>query len=441
MCIYADRLRKAGYEVEYIAYDPQRPVNQVIAALAERGMQRLRIADPVDDLFERRIRQACQKHQLSLDVTPTPCFLTPLDWGCTAVGGKKTYRMATFYQAQRKRLNILVDAHGKPAGGAWSHDADNRRKWPRNRLPPLIPACRENQAVKEARHYVRTHFPEAPGADTPFVYPVTHADAQSWLNTFLVERLNGFGTYEDAMVVRAPVLHHSVLTPLLNTGLLTPQHVLDAVLDYAATHKVALNDLEGFIRQLIGWREFMRLMYVQIGRSQRTANFWAHERPVPQAFYTATTGVDPVDHVIQRVLDGAYAHHIERLMVLGNFMLLCGLHPDGVYRWFMEMFIDAYDWVMVPNVYGMSQFADGGWLCTKPYISGSNYIRKMSDFKTGPWCAIWDGLFWSFIARHRSFFEAQPRLSMMVRQLNRMAPATLTNHQQNAAKVDHLFSH
>ena len=165
----------------------------------------------------------------------------------------------------------------------------------------------------------------------------------------------------------------------------------------------------------------------------RTSNFWQFDdRPIPDAFYSGSTGLPPIDDAIRHALDTGYCHHIERLMLLGNVMLLCGFHPTRIYTWFMELFVDAYDWVMVPNVYGMSQFADGGIFTTKPYLSGSNYVRKMSDYRKGPWCEVWDGLFWSFIHRHDDFFRSQYRLAMMARNLDRMAPETLLDHQRRA---------
>jgi deoxyribodipyrimidine photolyase-related protein len=193
-------------------------------------------------------------------------------------------------------------------------------------------------------------------------------------------------------------------------------------LHYARENKksILINSVEGFIRQVIGWREFMRAVYLMAGEKERPSNFWGHKRKLPDSFYGALTGIEPVDHVIRQVTSSAYCHHIERLMVLGNFMLLCEIDPGEVYRWFMEMFIDAYDWVMVPNVYGMSQYADGGLITTKPYISSSNYILKMSDFPRGDWCDVWDALYWRFIDRHRDVFAGNPRMRVMTFQLDRM---------------------
>lgn len=246
-----------------------------------------------------------------------------------------------------------------------------------------------------------------------FNYPTTHTQAKKTLNDFLEKRLQFFGDYEDAIVQKNSVLFHSCLSPLLNIGILTPNQVITETMKYAKKHKISLNSLEGFLRQVIGWREFIRGAYHTIGEKERKSNFFRHTKKLPKSFYEATTGILPVDQTIRKLQEGAYLHHIERLMILGNFFLLCEIAPDEVYRWFMELFIDAYDWVMVPNIYGMSQYADGGMMTTKPYFSSSNYILKMSDYPKGDWCEIWDALFWRFIAKHKKFFAKQPRLSVL----------------------------
>jgi deoxyribodipyrimidine photolyase-related protein len=227
-------------------------------------------------------------------------------------------------------------------------------------------------------------------------------------------------------------MFHSLLTPALNIGLINPNEIVERALSHAENHEIPLNSLEGFIRQIIGWREFLNGIYRHRGVEIRNGNHWNHRRRMPASFYDASTGIPPVDDAIRNALDHGYCHHIERLMVLGNFMLLCRIKPDEIYRWFMEMFIDAYDWVMVPNVYGMSQFADGGTFTTKPYLSGSNYIRKMSDYPKGEWCETWDGLYWSFIGDHLDFFSGNHRLSMMARSWEKMEPAKQEAHRENA---------
>ena len=263
-------------------------------------------------------------------------------------------------------------------------------------------------------------------------YPVTHKQAGLWLQDFLKHRFQKFGVYEDAMVTGETFLYHSILSPLINTGLLDPQEVIDKTLDYAAENDIPLNSLEGFIRQVMGWREFIHLVYEREGVKQRTKNYWGFKRHIPKTFWTGETGILPVDTVIKRVLHTGYSHHIERLMIMGNFMLLCEFDPDDVYRWFMEMYIDAYDWVMVPNTYGMTQFADGGLMMTKPYISGSNYLLKMGNWPKGEWQEIWDGLFWRFMHKHRDFFTQNPRLGMLVKSFDKMDAGKQKKHLHNA---------
>ncbi|TFG74979.1 MAG: cryptochrome/photolyase family protein, partial [Flavobacteriales bacterium] len=270
--------------------------------------------------------------------------------------------------------------------------------------------------------YVALYFPGNPGQlDEQPLYPTNDGSTYQWFDQFLKTRFHGFGDYEDAIVADASILNHSILTPMLNVGLITPDEIVNSSLTYAREHKVPLNATEGFIRQIIGWREFIRGVYESKGREERLKHFWGFDRKMPLSFYEGTTGIDPIDQTIKKVLKTGYCHHIERLMVLSNFMMLCELDPDAVYRWFMELFIDAYDWVMVPNVYGMSQFADGGLMSSKPYISGSNYLMKMGDYKKGDWQVIWDGLFWRFMHLHRDFFERNPRMGMLVKMFDKMS--------------------
>ena len=215
-------------------------------------------------------------------------------------------------------------------------------------------------------------------------------------------------------------MNHSVLSPLINVGLINPRDLIKKILSFYYENNIPINSTEGFIRQIIGWREFIRGVYISKGTEERNKNFWNFKRKIPKSFYDGTTGIEPVDDTIKKINESGYANHIERLMIIGNFMLLCEFDPDEVYKWFMELFIDSYDWVMVPNVYGMSQFADGGLMSTKPYISGSSYVLKMSNYKKGDWCPIWDSLFWNFIDKKRDFFTTNPRMRMLVSSFDRM---------------------
>jgi deoxyribodipyrimidine photolyase-related protein len=425
---YAAALRDGGVRVRYLEAAEMPSTASVVEHLRKGQISMARVVDPCDDWLSQRLSAACKTAGIRLDVLEHPHFLTKTTEIEQFGAGTGNLFFTRFYIGQRQRLGVLLE-RGKPVGGKWSFDGENRKKLPSGTRPPEPTGPRENKVIREARDYVRKNFPDAPGSDDGFHYPTSSIEARAWLAEFLEQRLHDFGPYEDAISRHHAVLFHSVLTPVLNIGLLSPREVLEAALRYQ--HEVPMNSLEGFIRQLIGWREFVRLVYLTRGRRQRTRNYWKHSRPLPSSFYSGATGIEPVDHVIRAVLEHGYCHHIERLMILGNFMLLCEIDPDDVYRWFMELFIDAYDWVMVPNVYGMSQYADGGLMTTKPYISGSSYVLRMSDFERGPWCAVWDALYWRFVDRHSDFFAANPRMAVMVRMKDKLG-AKLASHLRTA---------
>lgn len=422
MAAFARELVRRGHDVEMVPYRPDQTIRDVIPLLARRGARRLRLVDPVDYLLEKRLRESATKAGVTLEILPSPMFLTEIPWAKRVFESKQRYLMADFYQAQRVRLGILVE-NGMPVGGKWSFDAENRKPLPARLVPPAAWRPASHSALIAHAAGVEREFLENPGETKTFWFPTTRQEALAAYDDFLERRFANFGDYEDAISSRHDVLFHAVLTPALNIGLITPREALDRALSFAAEHDIPINSLEGFVRQIIGWREFIRVMYVLEGVRMRTTNFWNHTRPIPRAFYEGTTGLEPLDAILRRVRANAWCHHIERLMILSNAMLLCRIHPDDVYRWFMEMFIDAYDWVMVPNVYGMGLFADGGIFATKPYISGSAYIRRMSDFRAGPWCETWDSLFWAFIADHYEFFARHPRLSMMAKTWSRFGAA------------------
>ncbi|MCH2108480.1 MAG: cryptochrome/photolyase family protein [Polyangiaceae bacterium] len=428
-------LRQQGRDVVYLDYAKAKNAccACIQSALTQESEVRVVVISPVDFLLERRIRQLCEAAGWELLFLPTPGFLNTQELNESYAQGSKKLRMTDFYRRQRIRLDVLVDGE-EPIGGSWSFDKENRKKVPRrllNEIPPQK-SLRRDAHDEEARRYVLKHFPKNPGTLDELYYPSSHQDARACLHAFLEKRLCEFGPYEDAIVEGESWLWHSVLSPSLNIGLLTPEEVLRTTLQYAQRHEVPLNSLEGFLRQVIGWREFVRMAYDAKGVAMRTTNHWKHQRPMPDCFYNASTGILPVDDTIRRILKTGYCHHIERLMVLGGMFFLCEIHPDDVYRWFMEMFVDSYDWVMVPNVYSMSQHADGGLITTKPYFSGSAYIRRMSHYKAGPWCETWDGLYWSWIARNSAELAKNPRWSMMCAAARKMNPEQASLHQRNA---------
>ena len=436
MKFYQDYLNSKGLEVIYIeAHEKLSDIRHLISELAKRKFQTLHYIDPTDDWLDKRIQHTAGQENIGLEKHTSPLFLnTKEDLMEFLKPNKKRFSHNDFYIRQRKKLNILIDDQNKPTGGKWSFDADNRKKYPGNKQAPVIEYPSADGHFQEAVEYVNKHFPDNPGSLHSYpIYSANFHAARQWLRQFLQNRFQEFGPYEDAIVAEENILHHSVLSPLLNTGLITPREVLDTTLRFAEDNEIPLNSLEGFIRQIMGWREFIRGIYDFRGTEERTRNFWQFDRKIPPSFYDGTTGIDPLDITIKKVLQTGYCHHIERLMVLGNFMLLCEFDPDEVYRWFMELFIDAYDWVMVPNVYGMSQFADGGMMPTKTYISGSNYLMKMSNYPKGPWQEIWDALFWRFIHVHRDFFTQNPRLGMLVRSFDKMTEEKQKHLLQNAS--------
>lgn len=423
MKYYENYLQENGIKTTYIdAVNKQSDIRILIENIQANHQVKIQFYDVCDHWLEKRIRETCQSNNIEFVEYATPLFINSKEDLKEYFGVKQKYLHNDFYIQQRKKLNILLDENGKPWGGKWSHDADNRLKYPKNKIAPKTQFPAINHFYKEAIEYVSKNYQNNYGnISNEFIYPSTHEQSETWLENFLATRLNEFGDYEDAIVDNENILHHSVLTPMLNIGLLLPLQIVHAAIAFANKNPVSINSLEGFIRQMIGWREFIRGVYIYKGTKERTTNFWKFNKNIPASFYEANTGIQPIDTSIKKLIHTAYNHHIERLMILGNFMLLCEINPDKVYQWFMEMYIDAYDWVMVPNVYGMSQFADGGLMATKPYISGSSYVLKMSNFKKGTWCETWDSLFWHFMNKHRNFFLSNPRLGMLIKTYDKMS--------------------
>jgi deoxyribodipyrimidine photolyase-related protein len=454
---FARQLREHGYEVVVLgsaaAHSSRDQLTETIRAV---DPVQVTWFDVVDDWLEKDLTAALAAAGYRMrpdDVLETPNFLTDRgqidDWFA-----HNESRMQDFYVWQRRRLGILV-ADGEPVGGKWSFDTENRKKLPRGYTPAAVgrfaghPALHQEgtfdldalladdgagqrpREVDLAIASISADFPDAPGDPELFAWPTSAAEATEHLAEFVRDRLHDFGPYEDAISTTHPFINHGLLTAALNIGLLDPRQVVQAVLD-GADENTPLASLEGFLRQVIGWREYMRATYRTRSRQMRTANRLDHRNDLGDGWWDATTGLAPVDLVISRVLGTGYAHHIERLMVLGNAMSLLRIHPDAVYEWFMAMFIDAYDWVMVPNVYAMSQFAAGEEITTKPYVSGSNYLRTMSDLPRGEWMPDWDGLYWTFIDDHRAVLAPNPRMRMIVAQLDNQEPDTLTEHRRRA---------
>lgn len=435
MKYYEDYLKSKNLKVHYVATSsPLSDIRKLILHLNEQNIKQLNYTDVTDYWLQKRILETSKEFGIDLNASDSPLFLNTRKELNTFFNSEKTnFHQTTFYVQERKKRKILLEENDKPLGGKWTFDTENRKKYPAKKTPPSISYPLPTAYHKEAIEYVDKHFTNNYGSLTEeCYYSIDFESSKLWLEQFLEQRFLEFGAYEDAIVEENSLLHHSVLTPMLNIGLLTPKYIIERTLNFVEENEIPLNSVEGFVRQIIGWREFMRGMYDLKGNIQRTTNFWKFKRKIPKSFYTGTTGILPIDQTIKKVLKTGYCHHIERLMLLGNFMLLCEFDPDEVYVWFMELFIDAYDWVMVPNIYGMSQFADGGLLATKPYISGSNYIMKMSDYNKGDWQKTWDGLFWRFMHVHRDFFKGNPRLNMLVSMFDKMDEDKKEFHLESA---------
>ena len=429
MKYYAEKLRNEGQSVHYFDYK-QASLPQIFEKLAQENAQ-VACFDPTDFLLEKRLHRLAKNHGLSIEIVENPSFYNTRERNQSlAPQGAKKFFMAEFYKKQRLYFDILLAPDAQPIGGRWSFDTENRKALPKNQVLPAYPTYHSTWSAA-AEQEITEQFAANPGDPSLAYYPVTHAQAKDALAFFIAQGLEKFGPYQDAFTTQAPYVYHSNFSTAINVGLLSPQKVIAAV--EAAYHqgKVTIESAEGFIRQVLGWREYMRAVYEQVGVQQRTRNFMQHKRKLD---WQALRQLSFLQDVAAKLDDYAYAHHIERLMLLGNFFFLSELHPDSIYEFFMCNFMDAYDWVMVPNVYGMSQFADGGLMATKPYISGSNYIMKMSDFKKGEWQTVWDGLFWRFMHEHRTFFLQNPRLGMLVNTFDKM-PTEKREAHLNVAEI------
>ena len=429
---YAEELEKAQHHVFYQKLKPSKlPYEKHFAKwLKDNSITQVTLFEIEDKFFEKRIFATLKAAKVEVSLLRSPMFLTSRDQFRSYLSKTKKPFMRTFYEAQRQRLKIMVTEKGEPTGGRWSFDELNRKPLPRSEQPPAPELKHESKHQEQVLALIQENFEDHPGELEEVWFATDRKGARTWLKKFLDERFAHFGPYEDAIAPHSDFVYHSVLTPYLNIGLLTPQFVIESALEIAKERKLNIASVEGFVRQIIGWREFVRGIYQNFSERQENTNFFKHKRKLTAAWYDGTTGIEPLDHVIKKVRRYGYAHHIERLMIVGNLMLLLEIDPEEAHRWFMEMFIDSSDWVMGPNVYGMGIFSDGGIFATKPYICGSNYYRKMGGFKSADWCDAVDGLYWGFIEKHAEFFAKNPRLSMMVRSLEKM----------DAAKKKRIFS-
>ena len=406
---YADSLKNNKYNIEYTKIGDKNFKDPYIAKLKNiidnKRISKISSFEVEDKFFEKKLKNLFSKLKIKWNIIKTPMFLNSRNDFKNYLSKSKKPFMATFYKEVRKKSGILIEMDGTPTGGKWSFDDENRNKLPKNIIVPKFPKINETKHTKNLKLIVEKTFPKHPGDTNDFWFATEYVDVIKLLNFFIKQKSNLFGDYEDAVDQKDNILFHSALSPYLNLGLITPELIIKKILDFHRINKIKLNSLEGYIRQVIGWREFIRGIYQFYSDDMEKKNFFKQNRKMKSSWYKGNTGLPPLDHAIKNSLKYGWSHHIERLMILSNIMNLCEIKPNYVYKWFMEMFVDSSDWVMVPNVYGMGLFSDGGTFATKPYICGSSYILKMMDFKKGDWCNIMDGLYWRFINKHRNFFK------------------------------------
>lgn len=427
---FAQDLREAGWQVDYVRLDD--PANtgtlggELRRAMARHGHERAVATEP----GEWRLLQAMRGWP-GLQILPDDRFLADRHGFAAWAEGRKALRMEHFYRLMRRKTGLLMDG-GEPAGGRWNFDAENRSRADPDLAMPSPPRFAPDAITREVLDMVAARFPDRFGTLEPFWFAVTRTDAEAAFAHFLRHALPRFGTYQDAMLAGQPFLFHAVVSTYLNAGLLDPLAMCRAVEAEWRAGRAALNSAEGFIRQIIGWREFVRGIYWWRMPGYDRVNALDAHRPLPEFYWSGKTDLACLRACITQTRDEAYAHHIQRLMVTGNFALLAGIDPHALHEWYLAVYADAYEWVELPNTVGMSQFADGGLLASKPYAASGAYIDRMSDYcrtctydvkaKAGPRACPFNLLYWHFVARHRERLARNPRMAQAVRTWERFAP-------------------
>lgn len=433
---FADELRAAGWQVDYIRLDdPENSgsfTGEVARAVARHRPATIRIVESGEWRVKTMIDGWAARFGLPVDVLADDRFVCGILEYQTWAQARHDLVMEYFYREMRRKTGLLMTADGKPEGGAWNFDKQNRAPPKRGLNYPEPLQVAPDETTRAVLALVADHFADHFGRLEHFALPVTATEARAALAHFVRTALPDFGTYQDAMVAGQDWLYHSWLSPALNLGLLTAREVADAAAEAYAAGDVPLNAAEGFIRQIIGWREYIRGYYWMEMPAVADANALGATRPLPEFYWTGGTEMLCLAEAVRATRDHGYAHHIQRLMVLGNFAMLAGVRPQDVADWFLVVYADAYEWVELPNVIAMSQHADGGRLATKPYAGGGAYIDRMSDYcgrcrydvkqKTGPDACPFNALYWSFLDRNARRFRGNHRMVNMYANWDRMTP-------------------
>lgn len=435
---FRDDLRTAGKTVHYhtlsetSAADCGRNFSEVLANdLARLRPQRVEFVRPGDFRVRTAITATLRKAKIPFSELPDRHFLSDDSFFSKWAGGRKELRLEYFYRELRRQLDILIQPDGTPEGGSWNYDGDNRQAFGKQGPVPILgqPKAAPDEVTEGVIALVLKRFGDHPGDCRTFPLPVTAAGARSWLKHFIDHQLPHFGTWQDALWSGGDFLYHSRISAFLNVKLLNPREVVAAALAAYHAKQAPLNAVEGFIRQIVGWREFVRGIYWHLMPSYAGLNALGASAELPDFFWTGDTPMACLRDSLRNVIQHSYAHHIQRLMVIGLFAQLYGAHPYAFHRWHMAMYLDAIDWVSLPNTLGMSQFGDGGQVGSKPYCASGNYIQRMSNYcsqcqfnpakATGTDACPFTTLYWDFLDRHANTLEGNPRMGFQFKNLRR----------------------
>jgi deoxyribodipyrimidine photolyase-related protein len=442
---FRDALRAEDISVHYRVLSKKRKADEpknhgeaLLFDLERLSPEQVVLTQPGDIRVLRLVREAAEQAGVPLEVQEDPHFYLPLEAFKRWADGRKTLLLEHFYRMMRKREGILLDPGGEPTGGAWNFDADNRAAFGKAGPPPIPapPGHPGDATTDEAREMIEARYPHHPGSMDAFDLPVTAEEARALVDHFIEHRLPFFGKYQDAMWDADPVLWHSRLSAPLNLKLVSPRDLVTRAVDAHARGHAPIQSVEGFVRQILGWREFIRGVYwTHMPEYAERNALGCEDRPVPRFFWDGETDMACVAGSVRALLERGYVHHIHRLMVLGLFSMQLGVHPYRFHEWHMAMYLDAVDWVSLPNALGMSQYGDGGIVGTKPYAATGKYIQRMSNFcgqcKYRPTKAEGDDacpfttLYWDFLDRHRGRLEGNRRMALQVKNLDRKSEATL----------------
>jgi len=430
-------------DADSAAFDSFDPRHDAVCRLRPH---KLVLVEPGEWRVLETFRRAAEELAVDLEIRPDRHFICSREQFNAHAQGRKQLRMEYSYREMRRKTGVLLEGT-RPSGGKWNFDAENRESFSREGPGeiPLPPAFPPDRITREVIRLVRRRFPSHPGSLDAFDWPVTRQDAQRALEDFAAHRLARFGNFQDAMWAGEPFLYHSLLSAALNLKLLDPREAIEAAVRAYRSGNVPINSAEGFVRQILGWREYVRGVYWRFMPEYLERNALDARLPLPGFFWTAETEMNCLRQIVGQTLDYGYAHHIQRLMVTGLFALLAGVDPCEVHEWYLAVYVDAVEWVELPNTLGMSQFADGGVMASKPYVVSGKYIRRMSDYCAG--CRYDPGrpcgssacpfnvLYWDFLRRHRRTLAGNRRMSMQLRNRDRKASSELRTIAREAAAI------